>query len=80
MVPELQRAINVQGRALLSRFNLPDPLVEQLVASKVGQCLVSIWLDDQQLKLQSDSSLLLQVGMNPSAKSSFTKCLVCSRC
>ena len=42
VVPELQRAINVQGRALLKRFNLPDPLVEQMVASKTGSCLVNI--------------------------------------
>ena len=41
VVPELQRAINVQGRALLKRFNLPDPLVEQMVGSKTVSCLVS---------------------------------------
>ena len=54
MVPELQRAINAHGRALLNRFNQPDPLVEQMVASKTGPFVVNIELDDQQLKLNRD--------------------------
>ena len=42
VVPESQRAINAHGRALLNRFNQPDPLVEQMVASKTGQFVVNI--------------------------------------
>ncbi len=42
MVPELRRSIGFEGRALLARFNLLKPLVEQMVTSEaISQVEVS---------------------------------------
>ncbi len=42
VVPELQRAIDAEGRALLQRFNLLKPLVERMVTSEaIAQVAVS---------------------------------------
>ena len=58
VVPELQRAIGVEGRALLDRFNLLKPLVEQMVITEaVAQVVVS----DEQLD-QARLGLLQQRG------------------
>ena len=42
-------------------------LAEQMVASRARRCLLDIYLDDQQLRLKSGSSLPLQVGMSLTA-------------
>ena len=40
VVPELRRAIGAEGRALLKRFNLLTPLVEQMVTREAIAAVV----------------------------------------
>ena len=42
MVPELTRAIGVEGRALLTRFSLLKPLLEQMVLTLSGAAMATI--------------------------------------
>ena len=59
VVPELTRAIGVEGRALLTRFSLLKPLLEQMVISEaIAQAEVS----QEQLE-QAQHGLLFQRGL-----------------
>ena len=58
VVPELQRAIGVEGRALLDRFNLLKPLVEQMVTS---QSIAHVVVSEEQLE-QARLGLLEAMG------------------
>ena len=58
MVPKLKSAIGAEGRALLDRFNLLHPLVEQMVASEVAANVV---VSKEQLE-QARLGLLQQRG------------------
>ena len=60
VVPELQRAIGVEGRALLDRFNLLKPLVEQMVTS---QAIAHVVVSEEQLE-QARLGLLQQRGFD----------------
>ena len=60
VVPELQRAIGVEGRALLDRFNLLKPLVEQMVTS---QAITHVVVSEEQLE-QARLGLLQQRGFD----------------
>ena len=60
VVPELQRAIGVGGRALLDRFNLLKPLVEQMVTS---QAIAHVVVSEEQLE-QARLGLLQQRGFD----------------
>ncbi|MCB4378417.1 peptidylprolyl isomerase [Synechococcus sp. MU1650] len=60
VVPELQRAIGVEGRALLDRFNLLKPLVEQMVTS---QAIAHVVISEEQLE-QARLGLLQQRGFD----------------
>ena len=60
VVPELKRAISAEGRALLNRFNLLQPLVQQMLASQaIGHVVVS----EEQLE-QARLDLLHQCGFD----------------
>ena len=58
VVPKLKSAIGAEGRALLDRFNLLHPLVEQMVASEVA---VNVVVSKEQLE-QARLGLLQQRG------------------
>ena len=58
VVPKLQRAIGIEGQALLHRFNLLKPLVEQMVASEE---IAHVVVSDEQLE-QARLGLLEQRG------------------
>ena len=60
MVPELQRTIGAEGRALLDRFNLLKPLVEQMVTS---QAIAHVVVSEEQLE-QARLGLLQQRGFD----------------
>lgn len=60
MVPELQRTIGAEGRALLDRFNLLKPLVEQMVTS---QAISHVVVSEEQLE-QARLGLLQQRGFD----------------
>ena len=60
VVPELQRAIGVGGRALLDRFNLLKPLVEQMV---ISQAIAHVVVSEEQLE-QARLGLLQQRGFD----------------
>ena len=60
MVPELQRTIGAEGRALLDRFNLLKPLVEQMVTS---EAIANVVVSEEQLE-QARLGLLLQRGFD----------------
>ena len=60
MVPELQRTIGAEGRALLDRFNLLKPLVEQMVTS---QAIAHVVVSEEQLE-QARFGLLQQRGFD----------------
>ena len=47
VVPELRRAIGAEGRALLDRFNLLNPLVEQMV---IREAVAAVEVSDEQLE------------------------------
>ena len=58
VVPKLQRAIGAEGQALLDRFNLLKPLVEQMVTSEV---ITHVVVSHEQLE-QARLGLLEQRG------------------
>ena len=58
MVPELQRAIGAEGRALLKRFNLLNPLVEQMVTC---EAIASVVVPEEKLT-EARLGLLQQRG------------------
>ena len=60
MVPELQRTIGAEGRALLDRFNLLKPLVEQMVTS---EAIADVVVSAEQLE-QARLGLLQQRGFD----------------
>ena len=60
MVPELQRTIGAEGLALLDRFNLLKPLVEQMVTS---QAIAHVVVSEEQLE-QARLGLLQQRGFD----------------
>lgn len=60
MVPELQRTIGAEGRALLDRFNLLKPLVEQMVTS---EAIADVEVASEQLE-QARLGLLQQRGFD----------------
>ena len=58
MVPELRRAIGAEGRALLKRFNLLTPLVEQMVTR---EAIAAVAVSEEQLQ-EARLGLLEQRG------------------
>ena len=58
MVPQLRRAIGAEGRALLKRFNLLSPLVEQMVTS---EAIAAVEVSEDQLE-EARLGLLQQRG------------------
>ena len=58
MVPELRRAIGAEGRALLNRFNLLSPLVEQMVTR---EAIAGVEVSENQLE-EGRLGLLQQRG------------------
>ena len=58
VVPQLRRAIGAEGRALLKRFNLLTPLVEQMVTREVTAAVV---VSEEQLE-EARLGLLQQRG------------------
>ena len=60
MVPKLQRVIGSEGQALLDRFNLLKPLVEQMVTS---EAIAAVVVSDEQLE-QARLGLLNQRGFD----------------
>ena len=58
VVPQLRRAIGAEGRALLKRFNLLSPLVEQMVTS---EAIAAVEVSEDQLE-ESRLGLLQQRG------------------
>ena len=60
VVPELQQTIGAEGRALLDRFNLLKPLVEQMVTS---EAIANIIVSEEQLE-QARLGLLQQRGFD----------------
>ena len=60
VVPKLQRAIGVEGRALLDRFNLLKPLVEQMVTQ---EAIAHVVVSEEQLD-QARLGLLQQRGFD----------------
>ena len=58
MVPELRRAIGAEGRALLKRFNLLNPLVEQMVTR---EAIASVVVSEEKLT-EARLGLLQQRG------------------
>ena len=60
MVPELQRTIGAGGRALLDRFNLLKPLVEQMVTS---EAIAHVVVSEEQVD-QARLGLLHQLGFD----------------
>ena len=64
VVPELTRAIGVEGRALLARFSLLKPLVEQMV---ISEAIAQVEVSQEQLE-QARLGLLQQRGFDGMAK------------
>ena len=60
VVPELQRTIGAEGRALLDRFNLLKPLVEQMV---ISESITNVVVSEEQLE-QARLGLLRQRGFD----------------
>ena len=58
MVPQLRRAIGAEGRGLLSRFNLLNPLVEQMV---IREATGAVAVSEEQLD-EARLGLLQQRG------------------
>ena len=58
VVPELRRAIGAEGRALLNRFNLLTPLVEQMVTR---EAIAGVEVSENQLE-EGRLGLLQQRG------------------
>ena len=64
VVPELTRAIGVEGRALLARFSLLKPLVEQMV---ISEAIARVEVSQEQF-CQARHGLLLQRGFDGMAQ------------
>ena len=64
MVPQLRRAIGAEGRALLKRFNLLSPLVEQMVTS---EAIAAVEVSEDQLE-EARLGLLQQRGYDDMAQ------------
>ena len=64
VVPELTRAIGVEGRALLARFSLLKPLVEQMV---ISEAIARIEVSQEQLE-QARLGLIQQRGVDGTAQ------------
>ena len=64
VVPELTRAIGVEGRALLARFSLLKPLVEQMV---ISEAIAQVEVSQEQL-VQARLGLLQRRGFDGMAK------------
>ena len=64
VVPELQQLIGVEGRALLDRFNLLKPLVEQML---INQAIADVVVPVEQLE-QARLGLLHQRGFDGMAQ------------
>ena len=54
MVPELHRTIGAEGRALLDRFNLLKPLVEQMVTR---EAIAHVVVSEEQMNQANDRSV-----------------------
>ena len=64
VVPELTRVIGVEGRALLARFSLLKPLVEQMV---ISEAIARVEVSQEQLE-QSRLGLIQQRGFDGMAQ------------
>ena len=64
MVPDLQRLISAEGRALLHRFNLLKPLVAQML---MREAISHVLVSDEQLE-QARLGLLQQRGFDGMAQ------------
>ena len=64
VVPELTRTIGVEGRALLARFSLLKPLVEQMV---ISEAIARVEVSQEQLE-QSRLGLIQQRGFDGKAQ------------
>ena len=64
VVPELQRLIGAEGRALLDRFNLLKPLVEQMV---ISEAIARVVVSEEQLE-QAQLGLIQQRGFDGMAQ------------
>ena len=64
VVPELQRLIGAEGRALLDRFDLLKPLVEQMV---ISEAIARVVVSEDQLE-QARLGLIQQRGFDGTAQ------------
>ena len=64
VVPELQRLIGAEGRALLDRFDLLKPLVEQMV---ISEAIARVVVSEDQLE-QARLGLIQQSGFDGTAQ------------
>ena len=64
VVPELQRALGIEARALLDRFNLLKPLVEQMV---ISEAIARVVVSEEQLE-QARLGLIQQRGFDGMAQ------------
>ena len=64
VVPELQRALGSEARALLDRFNLLKPLVEQMV---INEAIARVVVSEEQLE-QARLGLIQQRGFDGTAQ------------
>ena len=64
VVPELQRALGIEARALLDRFNLLKPLVEQMV---ISEAIARVVVSEEQLE-QARLGLIQQRGFDGKAQ------------
>ena len=60
VVPELHRALGIEARALLDRFNLLKPLVEQMV---ISEAIARVVVSEEQLE-QARLGLIQQRGFD----------------
>ena len=64
VVPELHRALGIEARALLDRFNLLKPLVEQMV---ISEAIARVVVSEEQLE-QARLGLIQQRGFDGMAQ------------
>ena len=64
VVPELHRALGIEARALLDRFNLLKPLVEQMV---ISEAIARVVVSEEQLE-QARLGLIQQRGFDGKAQ------------
>ena len=64
VVPELQRVFGIEARALLDRFNLLKPLVEQMV---INEAIARVVVSEEQLE-QARLGLIQQRGFDGTAQ------------